>query len=373
MRSSVPSEGNDEATELRAEVLAAVTRHRHALRAGDASGVGRTLDAGARRPSERDLLVDLVSAEGLEHATRKVSRFWRSAQTEVEAVRMVGLDEAEVYEQLSISRRSGPIDTVTLLRRGRDGTWRVVTTQRAPADAVRVQIWPEAVHEIRDDAFTTHFERRFGPTGELVMDEGEGVLGNPGERWIGALRAPDAPSRPFEIALIGDPDLDRRWRQVHWISRCAVVAAALLGASRVWVPAARKLVAVEALEAIAGPDLPAARHLASAWVALHRAPGEAVASKGLTTFALAEVMASAQAWKELGVARKVAAAAVHAALSGAIGLAPGEAVQIAGQRVAVEPGPRGPSKNDSFGRWGAVELVPLNDPGGGSGVVRRVT
>lgn len=372
MRSSIPSEPDDEARKRREEVVAAVTRHRHALRVGDASGVGRTLDAHARLPSERDLLVDLVAAEGLEPATRKLSRFWRGARSQVDAVRIVGPDEAEVYEQLWMPPRNSPIETVTLLRRGRDATWRIVTTQRAPADDVRVQIWPEAGTEVRDDSFTRAFHRRYGPDGELVMDDHEGVLGHPAKEWVGALRVPRTEGQPFELALVGDHDPEVRLTQVHWLSRCAVVVASLLGAERAYVPLARKLVSVESLEAVAQPEAPGARHVAAAWVALHRT-GETLFSKGMSTFAHAEVVAHTHLWEEAGVARRVAGAAVHAGLSGAMDLVPGELVHIARRRVLVESGPRGPTSHDSFGRWGAVELVPLSDTVGSSGVVRRVT
>lgn len=371
MRWSLPLEPDVGAAERRAQVLGALTRHRHALRAGDASGVGRTLDTRARRPRERDLLVDLVAAEGLELATRKLARFWRQAQTEVDAVRIVGPDEAEVYERLYPPHESRPLHVATVLRRGRDASWRVVTTQRSPADAVRLQIWPAEVPPLRDEAFTEAFSNRWGPSGELVTDDGEGVLGHPTEGWIGALGWPQAPGGPFELALVGAPDPDVRTRQVCWLSRCATVVASLTGAELAYANAARKVVAVDVLGAIANAELPSARDLAGAWVALHRAR-DLVFSRGLATFALAEVVASPAVWGSASIARKVAAGAVRAGLSGAMGLAPGEIVQIVGQRVTVEPGPRGPSAHESFGRWGAIELVPLSGHTARSGVVRRL-
>ena len=116
-----------------------VIEFRDSLKRGDVLGVAALLDTEARRPAERDVLIDLSAAEGPEQAVRKLSRFWRDAESRATCTRIVSEAEAEVYETIEVPKLPTPIHSVTLLRR-RDEHWKVVFTVNAPDTRARLEL-----------------------------------------------------------------------------------------------------------------------------------------------------------------------------------------------------------------------------------------
>ena len=351
------------------DVLAALARHRDALREGDAQAVEGTLARGARRPSERDLLIDLIAAEGAAPAAKKLARFWQKAQTEPVCVRVISPDEAEVYERLALPGAAQELDMVTLLRRDDEGGFRVVVTQRAPADVLRAKILSnEAAFD--DVAVTRDFTSRYGRTGELILDdEHGGVFGHPVQEWVASVATVQG---GIDVALVPGPEPLTRSAQLAWLARVVNVLARHVHAPRVAVPAAAKIVGIEAFAAVADTDAISSRALLIAWAGLHRNANVCYTS-GLGSFGLPEASAEFADWGgDESTTRKVVAAAARAGVGGSLKLQH-SAVTVGGYRVLIEPGPRGPTPGRTFGRLGSVSLRPLrNATVAESGVVERV-
>lgn len=359
-----------DATELDYAVLEGLGAHRDALRSGDSSTVDGTLDRAARRPSERDLLIDLIAAEGLRTAASKVGRFWRQAVTDVEAVRRVGEHEAEVYERLTLPGGDRSMDVVTLLRRGEDDAWRVVTTQRAPADVLRARLLGGRQGALDATRVTQELHTRWGRVAELVMaEDGDGVLGHPDRDWVGAVQGVDG---ALEVALVPALDTATRREQMVWLSRCLVAIAQHVGAKQAWMPHAHKLIGVEQLEEIAEAPSPSSRALIIAWAGMAR-DAERVYTVGLRAFGLPELVASSRDWNGSPPARKVIAAVARSAVGGATQLVAGRALSVGAVRAVLSDAPRGPAPGSTYGRFGAVLMRPLRAATvTDSGVVRRL-
>jgi hypothetical protein len=361
-----PTTGNDPRPD--GDVLAALALHREALRVGDAASLAGTVARGARRPSERDLLVDLIAAEGMEPAARKMSRFWANARTHTAAVRWISDDEVEVYEQLSLPGGPQELDVVTLLRRIETGDWQVVVTQRAPADVLRVKVLSTSPEPIRDGDVTREFTERYGRTGELILEEDIGVFGHPGRDWVASVTPA---SDGVEIALVPGADVITRAGQLAWLARVVQILAEHRGADRIFVPAARKIVGRETISAVADSDAPTSRALLFAWAGLHR-NDKVCYTAGLCSFGLPETMAAFDEWPDPQTTRKVVGGAARGAVGGALKLIP-SAVTLGGYRTIIGPGPRGPTPGATFGRLGAISLRPLRSVTvTESGVVERL-
>ncbi len=350
------------------DVLAALRRHRHALRVGDGAGVDRTLDHEARRPNERDLLIDLAAAEGVDSAARKLARFWRSAETQVQAVRVIAEREVEVYERVRLPDRHGDVDVATLLRRGRDGTWRVVVAQRAPSDGLSVRL-PAPSARLDDAEVTRALLGRWGCRTELIVSGEDGVLREPERGWLAHVQRIDG---GYEVTLEPAEDEDARHAQLVWLARSVAVLGHHLGARRLWVPAARKVVGVEAFEAIGAAAAPSSKSLLLVWTALHR-DAPLLYTAGLSAFALPELVTDLTAWNDERTARRLLSATALAAAGGGQTLRVGYGYAVGTRRVVLAAGPRGPAAGRSFGRRGALAIRPLRAATvTRSGVVERV-
>ena len=351
------------------DVLRALAHHRDALREGDAPAIEDTLARGARRPAERDLLVDLIAAEGAAPAAKKLARFWQKARTEPVCVRVITADEAEVYERLVLPGAAQELDVVTLLRRSEDGDFRVVVTQRAPADVLRAKIMTKDA-TLDENVVTRDFTSRYGRSGELVLDdESSGVFGHPVQEWVASVATVDG---GIDLALVPGPDPITRSAQLAWLARVVNVLARHVHAPRVAVPAASKIVGLEAFAAVADTDAISSRTLLIAWAGLHR-NANLCYTLGLASFGLPEASAEFADWGgDESTTRKVVASAARSGVGGSLKLHH-SAVTIGGYRVVIEPGPRGPTPGRTFGRLGSVSLRPLRTATvTESGVVERV-
>jgi len=377
MRAALPrrAEAHEETAAPEQTVLAL----RHALRDGDADAVRRAVLWEARPPWERDLLIDLVAAEGIEVAVAKLRLFWRNARVRITAVRMTLEGDAEVYEELDAARADGVLHTVTLLRRVGHG-FRVVNTTDATDDTVRVFVVRAAGDGTLDDgAFTRDLQIRVGAIAELLMENGEGTLGHPQEGWLARIRGPHPLSelmpgiaglprtRPpateaWELVLDPRGAGERRRGQVAWLGRVAAELAAFDGAPWIYMPAAGKLTSTRVLRAAVGAEGPTARGVAAAWVRLVTKGGWAT-TRGMCQLQLPEVEIQLEDWAEVNGARRLVGTVAMSLLNGRLDQDTHAVVRVGGIRCRVSEGRRGPEPGQSYGRWGAILVVPADRRG----------
>lgn len=343
--------------------LEAVHRLRLALRRGDSATVADVRAAVPRRPHERDLLTDLIDADGLEPAVRRLSRFWSHARVELELVRVVDADEVEVYERAVLPHEQ--LSIVSLVRREAGSrTYRVVCTLEARDE--RFEAWIVGRGDPLDDvAWSRSFAGRFGADAELVMNGDEGVLGHPRAGFLAELSAPEECRRwPEALPGEGSPirrlkfslalEAERRRQQLEWALRALDVLADADGASAVYVPAHDKVLPVPGLRR-ATRDARSPEQRSRLWVAVRLVQGHWVTS-GLSLFGLPELELEAGA---LGSGARPLLRSLAASLVRARTLPWRDVlVEQDGMTFSVAPGRRGPRPGRSYGRWGAVRLVP---------------
>jgi hypothetical protein len=360
---TLPGEGAER------EAAVAVEALRAALRKGDAETVQSVRWLAPRPPGERDLLSDLAAGEGLEHAVRRLSRFWRRAEARVERVRLVSALEAEVYERLGLPGESLPI--VSLVRRAAiDAPWRVVCTNEAHDE--RFTVWlGSSSDDIDDVAWSRAFEARFGGGAELVMDGIAGVLGAPDEAWLAHVRGPFLPlawppilpgegGSLVELAAALTPQWEPRGAQIEWLLRAAAVFLDELGGAAAYFPAHEKLVMARALDAAVRGELRPEQAMRM-WARIDDADGH-VFTSGLRQLGLAEVEAPRAL---MGDPRATAALVrwLGAKLieSSHDVLALGTELVLSDRTFTIVPGRRGPRRGKSYGRWGALCIADVEE------------
>jgi hypothetical protein len=358
-------------------------RFREALRRADVVGVTSRLANDARRPNERDLLVDLIAAEGAEEAVQKLSPFWRDADVTIRGIRVVAEDEVEVYERITVPRRDLPIQSVTLLRR-RDDRFKIVATSDAPDERFRIRVVRDSGAPAIDDVgFSRAWKERFGATAELLMlEDGDGVLSHPDEGWLGTVRGPvpatdqlglyedevGTGATLIEVGVEPSDDLEERRRQLIWTTRVAHVLALGTGGHHLHVPAAERLIA---LDRLTDPFLnrdPAASELAMAWVRLHSNNAESgpgfAATRGMTHFMAPEVEYALEDWDEPKLAARVAIALATALIQTRTDAQIGTVVRAAGTRCFLTRARRGVRSRHTYGRFGALRIRPSDRSSG---------
>ncbi|MFW5920750.1 MAG: hypothetical protein ACOCUS_02830, partial [Polyangiales bacterium] len=274
----------------RDHVIAAVQQLREALRGADGDAVGLLRSSRPRRPSERDLLSDLMDAEGVEEAARKLSRFWSKAQAEVEAVRWVDTTEAEVYERVGVGNQV--LQTVSVVRREEQG-WRVAFTHETRDE--RLRFWVPARHgEVDDAAWTRVFTERHGNAAQLVIDGPGGVLGHPEQGWLAELTGPFEPSEwpdglpgegnaLLQIDLALSPKPDARIKQLQWILRIIDTFLDLQAGVAAYMPRDGKLLPAQAVRHAVSAGL-TPEQAARLWVSVRKA-GRFFATSGMRLLA----------------------------------------------------------------------------------------
>lgn len=377
MRAAWPREAGPQ-DEL-ASPVQTVLALRRALRDGDATAVRRSVLWEARPPWERDLLIDLIAAEGIDVAVAKLRRFWRNARVRVTGVRMTQEGDAEVYEEVDAARADGVLHTVTLLRRVGHG-FRVVNTSDAPEDTVRLFIVRAPTARGLDEvAFTRDVQVRFGRIAELVMDHGEGALGHPEEGWLARVLGPrplsgirppiaDLPraqppsTEAWELVLGPRASRERRGKQLAWLGRVAAELAAFDGAPWIYMPAAEKLTSTRMLRTAVGTHGPAGRAIAASWVRLVTKRGWAT-TRGMCQLQLPEVEIQLSDWSDVDGARRLVGTVAMGLVNGQLDATTHAVVRVAGLRCRLTEGRRGPEPGRSYGRWGATLLVPADRRG----------
>lgn len=316
-----------------------------------------------RPPGERDLLSDLAAAVGLETAIGQLARFWRCADVKPERIREIGSQEAEVYERLLLTGESLPI--VSLLRReGPAAPWRVVCTKEAYDE--RFVLWVAVSDAPLDDGSWMRALADRGGQGQLLMDGSSGVLGHPERGWLVHVRGPFVPTAwppalPGEggaiielgSALSSTPE--ERREQLEWILEAAQVFLAELTGQAAYVPAHDRLILPQALAAAASGTLSPQQALRF-WAGLEETDGR-IHTGGLGQLGLPEVEASV----DLLDSPDLTARLVRWMGAGLVaGNAPtmGTELLVGEREVLVTVGPRGPKRGKSYGRWGALALVP---------------
>lgn len=362
--------------------IEALHQFRSALRAGETARVEALLHHGQPVDSESDLFAALRAEAGLPAAVAQLRRFWEAAKEERYAVRSVADHELEVYERITAPTLEGPLRSVTLMRRGENGAWRVVGTSNALDDRPRLFVYGSASGPQLDDvALSRRCVAADGPFAEVFMDGAEGVLSHPQKAWVGSLRGPlpnsaqlTLPSLPdgfYEIAVEPDEGLGLRLEQLTWLCHVGIAAADAIGSTHVGVPGAERIIPRETLRHLlvrapseggsrATTSLPAHR-LATVWVKVHRQPGLAgegyVATRGLVHFGLPELEVRFSECDSAALLEQLTTATVSALTAGQLPTAAGCEFSLLGVRCRLEPGRRGVLPGHSYGPYGARRLV----------------
>ncbi len=377
-RDTEPEERDSEPAAAQSGAVAApqatLEQFRAALGAGNTGVVRELLSFEPRDPAELDLLVEMVSRDGLDAAVQRLCRFWSRAESTLVHARPIHEGECELYERVRHAATTVPSLLVTLLRR-EAGRWRVVSTTDAPDDALEAAVLrtvpPEQAPS--DSAWTRAWIAENGPTAELIVDGCDGWLGWASRGWLAELRvmAGDTAERSMwlpprarsEIAaapsvlrvrMAGSPDAATRLAQVDWFTR-VVTALAAADAGAVYVRATDRLVPVAELRSMTpGAALGAHALETGLWVRLRIAPGF-LHTQGMTRLALPE-LETAQRLQGPG-ARQLLSIATQQALISHGARADRDRVIIAGEhRYRLLPGRRGPRPGRSYGAWGALEV-----------------
>jgi hypothetical protein len=351
-----------------------VVEFRDSLRRGDVLGVAALLDTEARRPAERDVLIDLSAAEGPERAVRKLSRFWRDAQATATCTRIVSEGEAEVYETIEVAKLRSAIHSVTLLRR-RDEQWKVVFTVNAPDTRARLEL--DAIADARlDGSRLLHgYSDRFGRELEIVSwSEDGGTIVHPAHEWTASIKR--NPSS-VEIAVDAAPDPPGSAQHLVWAARLALVAGSEVGSSLVSVTGAGRTLALDRLEEVFSATEPDVHQLASVWVRLHIEDEHSgrgfAATQGMWHFGLPEIEYVPSDWPDPSIAARMAIGIASALILGRMDPTLGTIVRAAGHRCRVVEARRGVKPTHTYGRFGAVRIRPtLRNPAARSGTQMRI-
>lgn len=347
-----------------AGVIECVEALRRALSAADVERAQSLRWLAPRPPGERDLLSDMAAAEGLEPAIRQLSKFWGRARVRLEQVRSIDECEAEVYERLTLANGSLPI--VTLVRRERTSDpWRVVCTQEAQGE--RFVIWVAVhAHEIDDVAVSLALPVDNG--GQLLVDDGIGVLGHDEHGWLTNVRGPFVPDewpealpgedgRVVELATALSPQSDDRRAQLAWLLKTAKVFAETLGGAAAYMVREQRVLTLGAIDAAVSEAATPSQAMRF-WARVETEGGH-VYTNGLRLLGLPEVEMRTDIFDDPTFSRDLVSwlAEVHVGTREL--LAPGTELVIGDGSLVLRVGRRGPRRGTSYGRWGAVQLAEI--------------
>ncbi|MEM9189158.1 MAG: hypothetical protein AAGF12_08275 [Myxococcota bacterium] len=376
---------------------AMVAAFRASLRVGDVAGVTGRLAAVARRPAERDLLVDLLDAEGPQSAVERLQRFWCRTRSETVGLRSLGPISAEVYERVFVEGRDTPLEIVTLTRKI-NGSWQVVSSQNAPDYRPRLLVIRGTEGSPLDDvAFSRTWQEAHGDTAELVMMDGGGILGHPEKGWLGGVKGPapvgdvvpeaaleairDAEGEAsvlFEVSADAAPEREEQIELLTWLTQVSLSIAEHTGATHVYSPGADRLIPRTVLADGFSSSEPPLHKLATTWARLHR-NDEGGYTQGLHHFHCPEVEYLLEDWGGPGnsatadAAARCAISVATAFISGKLRGSVGTVVRASSVRCHLHESRRGSEPGLTYGRLGAVRLVPLErQPISQSGCVPKV-
>ncbi|MGE0789969.1 MAG: hypothetical protein AB7S26_30120 [Sandaracinaceae bacterium] len=342
----------------------AVEGLRSALIVGDVEAAQSYRWLQPRPPGERDLLSDLAAAEGIGPAVRRLARFWRHAQVQLEAVRTIDALEAEVYERLTLP--TGSLPMVSLVRRENlESEWRVVCTNEARDE--RFILWVSVPTRTIDDV---QWSRAFNAPGALCMTDDGGVLGHPDRGWLAHVNGPFVPDAwpdnlpgeggwLLEIAAALAPDAAERREELRWLLAAAANTIELTGGSAAYLPSEKKLLAAEAVRRASQGGL-TGKQVLRFWTRT-QCIDEHVSTDGMRLLGLPEleapvsILGSAEATERLLM--WLAAPMIE---EGAVPPTGTELV-LDGPVATLVAGRRGPRRGASYGRWGALAITL--DPG----------
>lgn len=349
----------------------AVAEHRAALASGDATIVERTLDLHTYGAGPRGLLSRLAGSESIPAAVHKLAPFFRKAKFTIEAARLLADDEVEIYEAMSHASLARPMRTVSLVRR-RGGFWRVVTTADAPDEQIKVcLLLPAGPRDIPKGSLAgaaSALEVEAEPLdgGALLVDELLGYqatvhVKDPFEAGIDATlpEVGDLVAASAAIAVVTMIPSTVSRERVHdlaWVGSAAACLAEAMKVERLLLPRCDRVLTAQEL-AEACQENADAKRLATAWV--HFKVGEGwLGTRGMAHFMKPEIEVKLADFADPQAAARVVATTAGKVLTGGLDLAPGSSVEGDGGRYWVLLGRRGPVPGDTYGRWGAVTLMP---------------
>lgn len=344
-----------------------VEAFRKAVSAADVEGTQRLRWLAPRPPGERDLLSDMAAAEGLEPAIRQLAKFWGHARVRLEQVRSIGGAEAEVYERLMLTNESLPI--VTLVRREhlRD-PWRVVCTQEASDE--RFVIWV-AVHADEIDDIEVSLALPVDNGGQLLVDDGVGVLGHEEHGWLTHVRGPIVPDvwpealpggedgRIVELATALSPEPKDRRAQLAWLLQTVKVFAETLGGAAAYMLREERVLMLGAIDAVVSGAVTPSQAMRF-WARVEEGDGF-VYTSGLRLLGLPEVEMRTDVFDDPNDSRALVGWLAEVYIGTREVLAPGTELVIGDDSLVLTVGRRGPRRGKSYGRWGSVQLTEIED------------
>ena len=319
-----------------------------------------------RPPGERDLLSDMAAAKGIAPAIKQLSKFWSRARVQLERVRGIDGREAEVYERLSLPTESLPI--VTLVRRERQSEpWQVVCTQEASDERFVIWVAIEA-EEIDDVEVTLAMPLESG--GQLLIDEGVGVLGHEDRGWLTHVRGPFVPdewpealpgedARMVELATALSPDPRDRREQLDWLLTTVNVFAATLGGSAAYLVHEDRVLVPAAIGAVVSSKATPAQ-ATRFWCRIHESGGW-VYTEGLRLLGLPEVEMNVDVLGGPASTRALVEWLAEVFVGTGDALPPGTEILLGEESLLLMIGRRGPRRGKSYGRWGAIQLAAMHD------------
>ncbi len=347
-----------------AGVVECVEAFREAVSSADVERAQAMRWLAPRPPGERDLLSDMAAAEGIEPAIRQLARFWGRAKVRLERVRGIDGREAELYERLTLANESLPI--VTLVRReGASDPWKVVCTQEASDERFVIWIAVEA-HEIDDVEVSLALPVENG--GQLLVDDGVGVLGHDEHGWLTNVRGPFVPDawpealpgedgRMVELATALSPEPSGRRAQLAWLLQTVKVFAETLGGAAAYMVHEERVLMLGAIGAIvSGAVTPS--QATRFWVRVEEGDGW-VYSNGLRLLGLPEVEMRIGVFDDPALSRDLVSWLAEVYVDTRELLAPGTELVVGADSLVVAVGRRGPRRGKSYGRWGAIELAEV--------------
>ncbi len=353
--------GLEEPADPLIEALRAVAELREALRRGDADAVRPKLDLHAWGAGRRGILSALAGTRSVEEAVSKLAPFWRTAEYQMDAARVVSPDEVEVYETIVAPGNEARLRTLTLMRR-RGGHWRQVTSMDAPDEKLVVALIC--------DAEPPALEGALGPDAELVAGPPPRIE-HAREPWEAALRAAPPPPlvdvldrrlrealegavRVLSVALLASAEPDERLEQLRWLADAVAKLAPRAGARRLYLPWIERVLLPGQLALPKDADLD---DLAARWVDVIEVDGW-TGTRGMSHLQLPEVEARWIDWPSEDVATQIVMRAAEDMRDGGQALTPRSDVDVAGTRCRVDYGRRGAAIGQTYGRYGSVRLAP---------------